>query len=310
MKYFALTGAAGYIAPRHLQAIADTGNTLLAALDPNDSVGILDRYAPQAQFFTEPEKFAEYLQLQNQTDTPIDYVSICAPNQLHAPHIRMALNAGSDAICEKPLVLHAEQLDQLEALEQQTGKRVYTLLQLRFHETILKLKEQFPKADANSKHEIVLTYITSRGPWYYESWKGDHNKSGGPASNIGIHFFDMLTWIFGSAKHSELHLSDAQKMSGFMELEHARVRWYLSMDRNDLPKEAVQAGAPAYRSITIDGEEVEFSGGFTDLHTRVYEETLKGNGFGIADARPSIELVCALRDMPLITDSVNIHPYV
>lgn len=297
MKRFALTGAAGYIAPRHLQAIADTGNTLVAALDPNDSVGILDRYFPDTAFFTDTARFEKHLQTLKADGQGIDYLSICSPNHLHAPHIEMGLRLGADVICEKPLVLHAKELDQIEALEKETGKRVYTLLQLRYHDTIIKLKQQYK--DSTEKHQISLKYITSRGPWYHESWKGNYEKSGGPASNIGIHFFDMLMWIFGEVESASISLREVDKLSGKIELKHASVDWYLSLDRHDLPKDVVAKGDRAYREISIDGKEVEFSGGFTDLHTQVYEETLKGNGFGIADARPALELAESFRTMPL-----------
>ena len=300
MKRFALTGLAGYIAPRHLQAIKDTGNTLVAAMDPHDSVGIIDRYFPEASFFTEFERFDRHLELlRRKPDEAVDYISICAPNHLHDAHIRLALRVGADAICEKPLVLNPWNLDALQDLEQESGRRVYTLLQLRAHPAIIKLKERFADEQAaggKQKRQVKLRYITSRGKWYHYSWKGDHSKSGGIATNIGVHFFDMLMWFFGGVQHNELHVSQEDKMSGIIELEHATVHWFLSLDKDDLPESAVAQGKPTYRSITIDEEEVEFSGGFTDLHTRVYEKTLSGRGFGIEDARPAIELVHQLRN--------------
>ena len=311
-KYFAMTGVAGYIAPRHLQAISATGNVLLAATDPHDSVGVLDSYFPKASFFTETERFDRHLEkLKRSKDEPaVDYVTICSPNNLHDAHIRMALRVGADAICEKPLVLNPWNLDILQELEQDYGKRVYTLLQLRVHPAIMKLKKQFEAEAATShkKRHVDLTYITSRGMWYHFSWKGDISRSGGVSTNIGIHFFDMLMWFFGPARHNELHLSQPDKMSGFMELENATVNWYLSIDPNDLPPQAVSNGKRTYRSITIDEEEIEFSGGFTDLHTRVYEETLAGRGFGIDDARESIKLVHDLRNLKIRQNADTLHP--
>ena len=313
-KNFAMTGVAGYIAPRHLQAINDTGNRLVAATDPHDSVGILDRYFPDASFFTETERFDRHLEKlhRSRENEGVDYVTICSPNNLHDAHIRMALRVGADAICEKPLVLNPWNLDILQELEQDYDKRVYTILQLRVHPAIMELKQRFEKeqrsgATAKKRH-VNLTYITSRGMWYHYSWKGDHSKSGGVSTNIGIHFFDMLMWFFGDVQRSVLHLSENDKMSGFIELEHATVSWYLSLDRADLPKQAVAEGKPTFRSITIDDEEVEFSGGFTDLHTRVYEEILAGRGFGIEDARESIKLVHEMRNMSPVTGSDKQHP--
>ena len=313
-KNFAMTGVAGYIAPRHLQAINDTGNRLVAATDPHDSVGILDRYFPDASFFTETERFDRHLEKlhRSRENEGVDYVTICSPNNLHDAHIRMALRVGADAICEKPLVLNPWNLDILQELEEDYDKRVYTILQLRVHPAMMELKQRFEEeqrsgATAQKRH-VNLTYITSRGMWYHYSWKGDHSKSGGVSTNIGIHFFDMLMWFFGDVQRSVLHLSENDKMSGFIELEHATVSWYLSLDRADLPKQAVAEGKPTFRSITIDDEEVEFSGGFTDLHTRVYEETLAGRGFGIEDARESIKLVHEMRNMSPVTGSDKQHP--
>ena len=320
MKNFALTGAAGYIAPRHLQAIRDTGNNLVAAVDPHDSVGILDRYFPDTSFFTEYERFDRHLEKlkRGPESDRVHYISICSPNNLHDAHIRTALRVGADALCEKPLVLNPWNLDVLHDLEAEYERRVWTVLQLRVHPQLIELHDKLRgeagnagdngetgiKGDAGIKneagkprkrHKVRLTYLTSRGTWYRFSWKGDHSRSGGIATNIGIHFFDMLIWLFGSVQHSWLHLSEPEKMAGFLELENADVEWYLGIDRNDLPAEVLAKGQTTYRSITVDGREIEFSGGFTDLHTRVYEATLAGNGFGISDARPSIELVQGLR---------------
>jgi UDP-N-acetyl-2-amino-2-deoxyglucuronate dehydrogenase len=297
MKRFALTGVAGYIAPRHLQAIHDTGNTLVAALDRSDSVGILDRFFPEAHFFAEFERFDRHIEkLRRQGEgSRIDYVSICSPNYLHDAHIRFALRVGADAICEKPLVLNPWNIDALREMEKETGHRVWTILQLRLHPAILELKKEIDGKRSKKKHDIDLTYITARGRWYAVSWKGDIQKSGGIASNIGIHFFDMLLWIFGAPVRQEVHLSSAEKTAGFLELANARVRWFLSLDHKDIPAVAAQAGKSTFRSLTIDGREVEFSDGFADLHTAVYRETLAGSGFGLDEARPSVQLVHDIR---------------
>jgi Predicted dehydrogenases and related proteins len=301
MKNFAITGVGGYIAPRHLKAIKDTGNHLIAAVDPNDSVGIIDRYFPDAAFFTEIERFDRHLEKLKRSDdkNKIDYLSICSPNNLHDAHIRLALRLGADAICEKPLVLNPWNLDALEELEAETGKRVYTILQLRVHPALIELKKKYTEEDAlnngNKKHNIVLNYITSRGPWYHYSWKGMPERSGGLATNIGVHFFDLLLWLFGDAQESVVTISDGKKMGGILELKNATVKWFLSIDRSDLPREAVEKSMSTYRSIIVDGNEIEFTEGFTDLHTKVYEETLAGRGFGIEDVRPSIKLVQELR---------------
>lgn len=310
-KNFAITGVAGFVAPRHLKAIRDTGNRLVAATDPHDSVGILDSYFPDASFFTEIERFDRHLEKlrRSNPEKAVDYLSICSPNNLHDAHMRLALRLGAHAICEKPLVLNPWNLDVLQELEQEYKKNIYTLLQLRVHPALIELKERLDSEKSGSKKHVDLTYITSRGLWYYFSWKGDEQKSGGIATNIGIHFFDLLMWFFGKVQTNELHLRQEDKMSGFLELENATVSWYLSLDKADLPKEAVNDDKPTFRSITIDGEEVEFSGGFTDLHTRVYEEVLSGKGFGIEHARPSIELVYNLRNMKVSTPGEVRHPF-
>jgi UDP-N-acetyl-2-amino-2-deoxyglucuronate dehydrogenase len=296
-KNFALTGAAGYVAPRHLQAIHDTGNILVAALDRSDSVGILDRYFPEANFFTEFERFDRHIEKLRRAGeaSRIDFVSICSPNYLHDAHIRFALRVGADAICEKPLVLNPWNIDALREMEEETGRRVWTILQLRLHPALLELKRQIEQAPAGKKHDVDLTYITSRGRWYAVSWKGDLQKSGGVATNIGVHFFDMLLWIFGVPVRQEVHLSTPEKAAGYMELANARVRWFLSLDQNDLPEVAVESKKRTYRCLTIDGKEVEFSDGFADLHTAVYRETLAGRGFGLDDALPSIQVVHDIR---------------
>lgn len=313
MKNFALIGAGGYIAPRHMKAIRDTGNRLVAACDPSDSVGTLDSYSYDVAFFTEFERFdrhAEKLRRQGD-DNRIDYVSICSPNYLHDAHIRLAMRIGADAICEKPLVLNPWNLDALQELEKETGRKVYNILQLRSHHAIIELRKKIKQAAQNTKYDIDLTYITSRGRWYFTSWKGDTHKSGGVATNIGIHFFDMLIWIFGDVKCHEVHYSDAHKMAGYLELEKANVRWFLSVDKRDLPDEALLEGKTTFRSLTMDGVEFEFSEGFSDLHTVVYREILAGRGYGMEDARAAINLVYELRNsVPTSENGRHSHPYV
>lgn len=371
MKNFALIGAAGYIAPRHLKAIKETGNTLLAALDPFDSVGIMDSYFPDAAFFTEPERFDRHLdKMRRSGNGNIDYVSICSPNYLHDAHIRMALRNGAHAICEKPIVLNPWNVDALMEIEKESGQNIYTILQLRHHPAIIALKQKVeaelktpnnqnpeqpeprtpnnqnpeqsePRTPNQKTYDIDLTYITSRGAWYHRSWKGNIEKSGGVATNIGVHFFDMLTWIFGPAKENVVHLSETDRASGFLQLENARVRWYLSIDRNDLTKvnpkprttstpnpEQSEQSEPqttrtpnnqnpeqtkpisTYRSITVNGEEIEFSGGFTDLHTVSYQNILGGKGYGLADARPSVYIVHSIRNKKPIGKTGEYHPFV
>lgn len=309
---FALIGAGGYIAPRHLEAIKDTNNNLIAALDPHDSVGILDRYFPNADFFTEFERFdrhAEKLRRLNE-DKRIHYVSICSPNYLHDAHIRFALRIGANAICEKPLVLSPWNLDALAELEKETGKKIFTVLQLRKHPSIVELKKRLSREKNNKKYDVELTYITPRGHWYFNSWKGETIKSGGIAANIGVHFFDMLIWIFGDVIESQLHYSDEKKAAGYLELKKAKVKWFLSIDKDDL-RDKERKGNKAFRSIKINGEEVEFSEGFTNLHTVVYKDILEGGGFGIKDARPAIKLVYNIRKaQPKIGDKTKIHPYI
>jgi len=310
MKNFGITGVAGYIAPRHLQAIKDTGNMLIAAMDPHDSVGILDRYFPNASFFTEFERFDRHLEKLRRTCSKekIDYLTICSPNHLHDAHIRLALRLGANAICEKPLVLNPWNLDALQELEKDSEGKVYTILQLRVHPSLIELKNKL-QLEKQKKHDVLLTYITSRGPWYKYSWKGEHHKSGGIATNIGIHFFDLLMWYFGGMERVEVHYSSEDKMSGFIELEKANVKWFLSIDRNDLPEEVVKNGKTTFRSIKVDDKEVEFTEGFTDLHTKVYSETLEGRGFGIETARPSVELVHKIRDENITLNPTVIHPF-
>jgi UDP-N-acetyl-2-amino-2-deoxyglucuronate dehydrogenase len=311
---FALIGTAGYIASKHMAAIKATGQNLIAALDPNDSVGILDSYSYDVAFFTEFERFDRHADKLRRLDQAqqLHYVSICSPNYLHDAHIRFALRIGAHAICEKPLVLNPWNLDALADMQKESGNKIYNVLQLRVHPAIIALKNKIASENAlgKKKYDIDLTYITSRGNWYFHSWKGDAQKSGGVVTNIGIHFFDMLMWIFGPVQLQEVHYSDEKKMSGFLELENARVRWFLSVDRHDLPDQIKAEGKTTYRSITIDGEEIEFSGGFTDLHTTVYQDILAGGGYGVEDARPSINLVYELRNsVPSLSGGSRIHPF-
>lgn len=307
MKNFALTGIAGYIAPRHLQAIKDTGNNLIAVCDPHDAVGIIDRYFPEADYFREFERFDRHLEKFRRNGGHLDYLSICTPNHLHDAHIRLALRLGADAICEKPLVLNPWNLDALSLLENEFGKKVYTILQLRVHQDLIKLKEKLNEEKSGKKYKVDLTYITSRGSWYDFSWKGDLQKSGGIATNIGVHFFDLLIWLFGNVRNSEVHLKENRRMSGFIELENAEVLWYLSLNREDLPEEAVRNNKTTFRSIMYDDKEIQFSEGFTELHTRVYEEILVGRGFGIEEARPAIELVHKLRNDKVCENPNEVH---
>ena len=296
-----------------MKAIRDTGNCLVAACDPSDSVGILDSYSYDVAFFTEFERFDRHLEKlkRQEDDKRIHYVSICSPNYLHDAHIRLALRIGADAISEKPLVLNPWNLDALQELEKETGRKVYNILQLRVHPAIVELRDKVHNTPAGTCYDIDLTYITSRGRWYFNSWKGDIHKSGGVATNIGVHFFDMLIWIFGGVKHHEVHYSDDRKMSGYLELEKARVRWFLSVDKGDLPSDVQAAGKTTFRSLTMDGQEFEFSEGFTDLHTVVYREILEGRGYGMEDARAAINLVYELRNsLPVSVNGRHAHPYV
>lgn len=296
MKKFALIGAAGYIAPRHMKAIKETGNTLVAALDKHDNVGILDSYFPEADFFTEFERFDRHLDKLKRKGEPVDFISICSPNYLHDAHIRYSLRYGADAICEKPLVLNPWNLDALIEMENETNKKVFTILQLRLHPSIIALREKILAGPKDKKYQVDLRYITSRGNWYHSSWKGDITKSGGVATNIGIHFFDMLLWIFGDMKDVVVNTQDQEHASGTLELERASVNWFLSINSNHLPETAAKAGKRTYRSLTMEGHEIEFSEGFTDLHTKSYEEILKGNGFTLQDAYPSIQVAFKLRN--------------
>lgn len=311
MKNFAIVGVSGYIAPRHMKAVADTGNRLVAAFDPHDSIGIIDSYAPEAAFFTEFEQFDRFVDglRRNDDEGRIDYVSICSPNYLHDAHMRFALRSGADAICEKPLVLTPQELDALVAVERASGQKVSTILQLRLHPAIIALRERTMAAGNAGKAEVDLTYITSRGAWYLESWKGDVRKSGGIATNIGVHFFDMLNFLFGELQQNVVHLNMPTKAAGYLEYERARVRWFLSIDVADVPESELAKGQRTYRSITASGEEIEFSGGFTNLHTRSYEEILAGRGFGLEASRSAIEAVTTIRTAPVAGLSGDYHPF-
>lgn len=305
MKNFAVIGVGGFVAPRHLTAIKDTGNRLVAATDPNDSVGILDRFSYDVRFFREIERFDRFLERSRRgpEEGRVHYVTVCSPNYLHDAHVRLALRVGADAICEKPLVINPWNLDALEEIEHETGRRVFTILQLRVHPALVALRQRLESSRGDRKPDVILTYITARGGWYDVSWKGSDERSGGVAANIGIHFFDLLIWLFGGVQRSEVHLRGPRRMAGFLELAHANVRWFLSVDSSDLPFPVQPGVRQTHRSITVDGEELEFTEGFSDLHTRVYERTLHGDGFGIADARPSIELVHRIR-----TDAPTANP--
>lgn len=310
MKKFALIGAAGYVAPRHMKAITETGNMLTAALDPNDSVGVIDNYFPKADFFIEFERFDRHIDKLRRKGNKIDYVSICSPNYLHDAHIRFALRSNADAICEKPLVLNPWNIDGLEEIVSETGCKVYNILQLRLHPALIKLRDQIKKAKSKKIYDIDLTYITSRGHWYFTSWKGYDEKSGGIATNIGIHFFDMLIWLFGSVQKNIVHLLEPKKSAGYLELENARVRWFLSVDETTLPDNIQKSGQRTYRSITVDGEQIEFSGGFADLHTLSYQQIIAGNGFELTDARPSIETVYVIRNAKPNLNIGDLHPFI
>jgi len=309
LKNFALIGAAGYIAPRHLKAIKDTNNNLIAALDKFDSVGIMDSYFPNADFFVEFERFDRHIEkIKRQENISLDYVSICTPNYLHDSHIRMALRRGADAICEKPLVLNPWNVDALSDIEKEYGQRIHTILQLRLHASIVQLKNKVASENKKGKYDIDLTYITSRGNWYDISWKGDASKSGGIATNIGVHFYDMLGWIFGEVQENVVHLREKHKAAGYLEFKNARVRWFLSIDENDLPQNIRAIGQRTYRSINIDNDELEFSNGFTELHTESYRGVLKGDSFGLEDAKTSIQIVHDIRNQEIILKGDK-HPF-
>ena len=308
IRNFALIGAAGYIAPRHMQAIRDTGHRLVAALDPNDSVGIIDSYFPDASFFTEFERFDRHIdKLRRGDGAAIDHVAICSPNYLHDSHVSFALRSGADGVCEQPLVLHPWNIDGLAEVERDTGRRINTILQLRLHPAILALRERVAAAKGRT-FEVDLNYVTSRGLWYFHSWKGDRRKSGGIATNIGVHFFDMLHFLFGALRENHVHLAEPSRAAGYLEFDQARVRWFMSLDLADVPEAERTRGQRTFRSITVDGEEIEFSGGFADLHTRSYEQILAGRGFGLDENRCAIEAVSAIRTLPVTPSRGDVHP--
>ena len=308
MKRFAILGVGGYVAPRHLKAIKDTGNELVAAYDKSDSVGIIDQYFPKSSFFTEQELFDRHCSKLKATEQRVDYVSVCTPNYLHDAHARYGLRLGADVICEKPLVLNPWNIDALEEIEQETGKRIYNILQLRLHPAIVKLREQTANNRTGKKHDIDLTYITSRGNWYHISWKGDLRKSGGIATNIGVHFYDMLLWIFGEVKQNTVHVHTHDRVAGYLELEHANIRYFMSINAEHLPETALKNGKTTYRSMLVDGEEFDFSDGFTELHTESYKRILLNEGFGLKDARPCIQLVHDIRQQTPIGLKGEYHP--
>lgn len=310
MKNFALIGAAGFIAPRHMKAIKDTGNKIVCALDKFDSVGILDSYFPEADFFTEFERFDRHLEKLKLADKAIDYVSVCSPNYLHDAHIRFGLRNGADVICEKPLVLNPWNISALASIEKETGKKIYNILQLRLHPAIIALKDKIAADQSGKIHEVDLSYITSRGNWYYTSWKGELSKSGGIATNIGVHFYDMLAWIFGHVKENKVHLHEHDRAAGYLEFDRARVRWFLSINEATIPQEARMLGKRTYRSLSIDGDSFEFSEGFTELHTLSYQHILAGKGFELQEADTAINIVHQIRNAPISPLTGDYHPMV
>lgn len=313
MKNFAIIGAAGYIAPRHMKAIKDTGNKLVAALDKNDSVGVIDSYFPEADFFVEYERFDRHIDLLKRQGTGIDYVSIASPNYLHDSHIRFALRQGAHAICEKPLVLNPHNIDALKVVQEETSKQIYNILQIRLHPSVIALKDFVAVEVAknpNKVFDVDLTYLTSRGYWYFTSWKGDDHKSGGIATNIGVHFYDMLGWVFGDIKKNEVHLKQRDVNAGYLEFQHAKVRWFLSVNYDYIPEDIKDSGQRTYRSITVDGNKVEFSEGFADLHTESYKQIFLGNGFGLDEARKSIKIVSDIRNQDIVKKSSDVHPFI
>lgn len=308
-RTFGLIGAAGYVAPRHMAAIRDTGNELVAAIDRNDSVGIIDSYFPNADYFTEFERFDRHVDLLRRNEKAIEYMAICSPNYLHDSHMRFALRSGANAICEKPIVLNPWNIDGLMEIEKDTGCKINTILQLRLHDSVNELRDRVRSSPSNTKYDVDLTYITSRGKWYYTSWKGDDSKSGGIATNIGVHFYDMLHYVFGDLQDNVLHYKSASTAGGYLEYEKARVRWFLSIDADNLPIAAREKGMTTFRNITIGDEDFEFSGGFTDLHKKSYQEILKGNGFGVEDNRVAIETVSEIRNQAANSNASELHPY-
>ncbi|MCA6470740.1 MAG: Gfo/Idh/MocA family oxidoreductase [Chitinophagaceae bacterium] len=310
MKKFALIGAAGYIAPRHMKAIKDTNNEIVAALDKFDSVGVMDNYFPNADFFTEFERFDRHIEKLRLKKTPIDFVSVCSPNYLHDAHIRFGLRNHADVICEKPLVLNPWNVEALEEMEKDYDKKVYNILQLRLHPAIISLREKVKNGPKDKIYDVDLTYITSRGSWYYTSWKGDLEKSGGVATNIGVHFYDMLFWVFGQLKQNIVHVHEHDRAAGYLEFEKARVRWFLSINYDTLPQAIQKEGKRTFRSLSLDGDEFEFSDGFTELHTESYRHILLGNGFGLREVKSAIEIVHVIRSKAPIGKKGDYHPLV
>ena len=308
-KRFALIGAGGYIAPRHMKAIKETGNDLVAAIDKNDSVGIMDSYFPGADFFTEFERFDRHLEKLKRAQQPVDFMSICSPNYLHDSHMRFGLRLGADVICEKPLVLNPWNIDALQEIELETNKKVNTILQLRLHPKVQELRKKIQSENAPHKYEVDLVYITSRGKWYFTSWKGDLQKSGGIATNIGVHFYDLLGWLFGKVQQNIVHVQQHDRVAGYLEYEQARVRYFLSINEQTLPQELLDAGKKTFRSLQIGGEEFEFSEGFGDLHTVSYQEILNGNGFGLNESKQSIETVHNIRNAQPVGLVGDYHPF-
>ena len=310
MKRFVLLGAAGFVAPRHMRAIRDTGNELAAAMDPNDSVGVLDSHFPNTAFFTTFEELSAFVEQQADLEAPVDYYSVCSPNHLHEAHVTAGLHAGCNVICEKPLVLTVEAVDRLVALEANSPGSASTILQLRLHPTIIGFRNEMRKATGDTKTEVDLTYITSRGNWFLKSWKGQEDKSGGIAANIGIHFFDMLCWVFGPVQEVRLHSMSPMKAAGYLEFANARVRWFLSIDRSDLPPAATNAGKTTFRNVTINAQDLEFSEGFVDLHTQSYAHIIDGGGYPVSEARQAIEIVETMRHLDVITGGSDRHPII
>ena len=308
-KRFALIGAAGFIAPRHMRAVKDTGHSIVCAVDRFDSVGVLDSYFPEADFFTEFERFDRHIEKLRLRKTPIDYVSICSPNYLHDAHIRFGLRNHADVICEKPLVLNPWNIDSIADLQRDSGRKVYNILQLRLHPAIIALRERI-EASGDRKHDVDLTYITSRGNWYYTSWKGELSKSGGIATNIGVHFYDMLSWVFGPVQQNVVHIHTHDRAAGYLEFERARVRWFLSINIDTIPSDVIAAGKRTFRSLSIDGESFEFSEGFTELHTESYRRILSGQGFELEEARNAIQIVHDIRKQTPVGAVGDYHPFV
>lgn len=308
MKNFGIIGVGGYVAPRHLKAIKETGNNLVVALDKSDSVGIMDSYFPMCNFYTEYERFDRYVDKLRHTPNKLDYISVCTPNYLHDSHIRFGLKNGCDVICEKPIVLNTWNIDALQRMEEETNRKINTIFQLRLHPAIKTWKEKIEQGPKDKIYDVDLTYITSRGNWYYTSWKGDESKSGGIATNIGVHFYDMLSWIFGKVEKSVVNVASHDRVAGILLFQRARVRYFLSINYDTIPDEIKATGKRTYRKVVCDNDEIEFSEGFTDLHTESYKEILQGRGFGLEDARSCIEIVSGIRTAKPVGLQGDYHP--